>query len=194
MNYKKLFERSFLAGMCIGLAAYIYLTVGGIIGAVLFSLGLIAVLEFKADLFTGKYGFYKLKTEHWYDYILYPLCILWGNILGVVLVTICMPSTNPDIVNAIIQTRMTDSIGTLFAKGVGCGFLMTVAVYVYKQTHSYIGILLCIPAFILSGLNHCIADIFYWYSNGPFNWRWFITVAGNWFGCIIPMIYIENKE
>lgn len=192
--YKKLFEKSFLAGICIGLAAYIYLTVGGVIGAILFSVGLVGVLQFGLDLFTGKYGFYNLKTKKWYDWILYPLYILWGNVLGVVLVTICMPSVDPDIVNAIIQTRMTDNIGTLFAKGVGCGFLMTLAVYVYKQSKSYIGVLLCIPAFILSGMNHCIADIFYWYSDGLLNWRWFITVVGNWFGCILPMIYIEHKQ
>lgn len=43
-----------LAGICIGLGAVVYLSVGGPMGAVLFSIGLITVLTFKLKLFTGK--------------------------------------------------------------------------------------------------------------------------------------------
>jgi formate/nitrite transporter FocA (FNT family) len=47
---------SILAGMLIAMSGIAYLTVGGPIGASLFSLGLLAILHFKLELFTGKAG------------------------------------------------------------------------------------------------------------------------------------------
>jgi formate/nitrite transporter FocA (FNT family) len=48
--------KAILAGMLIVVGAVTYLTIGGIAGAVLFSIGLITILVFKLDLFTGKAG------------------------------------------------------------------------------------------------------------------------------------------
>lgn len=42
-----------LAGVSISLGAYIYLKVGGIIGAIMFSIGLISVIHFRFGLYTG---------------------------------------------------------------------------------------------------------------------------------------------
>ena len=47
---------SILAGMMIGLGAIVYLSVGKIVGAFMFSIGLLAILHFRCRLFTGKAG------------------------------------------------------------------------------------------------------------------------------------------
>ena len=47
---------SILAGMMIGLGAIVYLSVGEIAGAFMFSLGLLTILHYKFALFTGKAG------------------------------------------------------------------------------------------------------------------------------------------
>ena len=49
---------SILAGIFIALGCIIYLSIGGAVGAVLFSIGLLSVLYFKAHLFTGKAGLF----------------------------------------------------------------------------------------------------------------------------------------
>ena len=42
-----------------------------------------------------------------------------------------------------------------------CGILMYVAVSVYKENNTPLGIMFCIPVFILSGFEHSIADMCY---------------------------------
>ena len=50
-------------------------------------------------------------------------------------------------------------------KGVGhcfsCGILIYLAVELYKKTKSFIPVIMCVMAFILSGAEHSIADAFY---------------------------------
>ena len=48
--------QSILAGLMIALAAGINLAVGGPLGALLFSIGLLTILHFQFYLFTGKAG------------------------------------------------------------------------------------------------------------------------------------------
>ena len=48
---------SILAGICISLGGVAFLKVGGIVGAVLFSFGLITVVCYKMKLYTGVSGF-----------------------------------------------------------------------------------------------------------------------------------------
>ena len=70
---------SILAGIMIAVAATTYLSVGGIVGACLFSLGLMTILVFKWDLFTGKAGL--LATG---EIKIGKLIKIWfGNLVGV---------------------------------------------------------------------------------------------------------------
>ena len=49
----------------------------------------------------------------------------------------------------------------VFVDSIFCGILIYLAVNIYKEHKSIIGIFICIPVFILSGFEHCIADAFY---------------------------------
>ena len=47
---------SILAGIFIGIGGIVYLSVGGVCGALLFAVGLLTICHFKYALFTGKTG------------------------------------------------------------------------------------------------------------------------------------------
>lgn len=70
--------------------------------------------------------------------------------------------------------------------GIGCGFLMTVAVKGFQKTGNYLFVVLPVAVFILSGFNHCVADMFYIWL-GADTWRDFLslipTTIGNIIGC-----------
>ena len=65
--------KSILAGIAIAIGAYINLKIGGIAGAILFSVGLFLVCNFGLNLYTGKVG---------YTGIIKNLPILLGNLIG----------------------------------------------------------------------------------------------------------------
>lgn len=74
-NISKLLLSSILAGCCIGIGGTVFLKVGGVEGAVLFSIGLIAVVSYKLKLYTGAAGFVTKSN------ILY-LATVAGNFVG----------------------------------------------------------------------------------------------------------------
>ena len=70
--------KSIIAGLLIGLGGIMYLTIGGIAGAIFFSIGLLTILHFELNLFTGKAGLLA-------DLGIHParLGLIWiGNLLG----------------------------------------------------------------------------------------------------------------
>ena len=116
---------AFLAGICIGIAGFGYLAEKNIIGAVLFSFGLLAVVGYSWRLYTGTAGFFK-KGE-----FSQVLLILFGNILGcgaMSLILRCSPMPVQETAQGIMEARL--ALGPV--KGgilaIGCGFIMTTVV------------------------------------------------------------------
>ena len=91
---------SILAGIMIAIGGIVYLEVGGIIGAFLFSMGLLAVLNFKLELFTGKAGLLATNEIDWYS-----LGRIWiGNFIGTLITASVMASTSK---GAILAEKAT---------------------------------------------------------------------------------------
>ena len=69
---------SILAGFLIAMGGIINLILGGIPGALFFSLGLLTIVTFKYELFTGKAGLLTTgEIKPW------KLCTIWlGNFIG----------------------------------------------------------------------------------------------------------------
>lgn len=178
--------RSFIAGLFIGLAASIYLKVGGIIGSLLFAVGLIGVIVCGADLFTGKLGFIKIRHEYKVLYPFYPLTILTFNALGILIASWIWGGE----ATSIVETRLSTPLINIFWNAIGCGILMSIAVISSKR--SLIGVLLCVSAFILAGFPHCIADMYYYALDGRISWAWLLTVIGNWVGCAMPALIYKK--
>ena len=80
---------SILAGLMIAVGGVINLSVGGALGAFMFSLGLLTVLIFKFELFTGKAGL--LATN---EMKIGKLSEIWiGNFIGTAIVAILLTLT-----------------------------------------------------------------------------------------------------
>ena len=157
-------KSSILAGICIGIAGFGFLALGGIAGAVLFAFGLITVVCYKLKLYTGTAGFI-VKGEAGK-----LLIILLGNIVGCLMVALLARVSPMDLQGAarkILESRL--SIGPVRAGllAIGCGFLMTTAV-TFARRGQWLPLLFAVPMFILCGFPHCIADAFY-YLTVPFS-------------------------
>ncbi len=165
--------------ICNGILAGIMIGVGGCvslssdnkyIGALLFSLGLFAIIQFGFGLFTGKVGYIPLRKP---KYLLECLYTLIGNAIGTFFDAFLLGQTRiyPAISEkamGIVETKINDSYLSMFVMAIFCGLLMFLAVDNARisrtnQGHSEIvaGTLLCIVVFIICGFNHCIADMFY---------------------------------
>ena len=70
--------KSIMGGFMITLAAAIYLTVSGALGAFMFAIGLLTILIFQFNLFTGKAGLLAQKKIR----IIPLIDIWWGNFMG----------------------------------------------------------------------------------------------------------------
>lgn len=155
---KTIIKSSILAGICIGIAGFGFLAIGGIAGAVLFAFGLITVVCYKLKLYTGTAGFI-VRGE-----VGQLLLILLGNIIGclcVALLARLSPMPLQETAEKILSGRL--SIGPVRAGllAIGCGFLMTTAV-TFARRGMWLPLLFAVPMFILCGFPHCIADAFYY--------------------------------
>jgi formate/nitrite transporter FocA (FNT family) len=63
-----------------------------------------------------------------------------------------------------------------YAKGIGCGMLMSLATY--QKTPLWVTVM-AVATFILAGFNHCIADFYYMLVGGVFSWNLLLTILGN---------------
>ncbi len=174
-----------LAGCSISLGAFVYLKVGGPLGACLFSVGLLSVVTFGFGLFTGQIR----NFRNWRTDITWLLNILLCNIAGCILCSL-LCSGDADIIGAcrsIVERRAELGFLSSIATGAGCGFIMTLAVTGWKNGPW--PLLIGIPAFILAGLTHSVADAFYfavgWESiNTAAMGSYAGTVIGNFLGGI----------
>lgn len=76
MGVVNVLKSSFLSGICIGIAGFGYLARPDIVGSVLFTFALIAVVNYKLKLYTGTAGFIA-RNEVGHMFL-----VLFGNILG----------------------------------------------------------------------------------------------------------------
>ncbi|MBE6240286.1 MAG: hypothetical protein E7115_02145 [Bacteroidales bacterium] len=155
---------SIFAGIFIGTAGFGFLAsglqgqYGSLAGAVLFSLGLLAVVGYRLKLYTGTAGFIK-KNEVGTLFL-----ILLGNILGCLMLGLLARVSPMDIQGAaqkVLELRLKTGALNCGLLGIGCGLLMTTAVTFARQKH-YLPLLFAVPLFIICGFTHCVADAFYY--------------------------------
>ena len=84
-------------------------------------------------------------------------------------------------------------------RAIFCGILMYTAVAIYKEKGSPLGIFFCVPVFILSGFEHSIADMFYFFCARMFSLEVFVflalVVVGNSVGgMFIPALRMLAEE
>ena len=165
---KQTFRSSVLSGIAVGIAGWGYLAYPNIIGAVLFSFGLLTVVNYKLKLYTGTAGFVALRDEEgksrFWGAVGELLFILFGNIVGCLLVSLfarLSPIELGESAQKILEGRL--AIGPLRSGllAVGCGFIMTTVV-TFAREGKPLALLFGVPLFINCGFPHCLADAFYY--------------------------------
>ena len=183
---------SILAGMMIAIGCTINLTIGGIAGALFFSMGLLTILTLKFELFTGKAGL--LVTNEIKPGKLFR--IWFRNFIGTAALAFLLVFTPRGLVLAeeaskIVAIRIVNGPFVNLIYGIMCGMLMFMAVKTFTVSDGNpIYAMLPVAIFILCGFNHCIADMFY-LNMGAIKLKDYLvlipTTIGNLIGCnIIP--------
>lgn len=161
----KTLRSAIFAGIYIGTAGFGFLAsgiqsevYGSLVGAVLFSLGLMAVVGYKLKLYTGTAGFIN-KNE-----IGQLFLILLGNIIGCLCLGILSRISPMDIQSAaqkVLELRLKTGALRCGLLGIPCGLLMTTAV-TFARKGNMLPLLFAVPLFIVCGFTHCVADAFYY--------------------------------
>lgn len=155
------------AGMMIGIGGTVYLSISNsIIGAIFFSVGLLTICIYKMNLYTGMIGYI---IENKLNYIVTLLLTLIGNFIGTMITSLLVLNTR--IANLSVRAKeisaikINDNYLSVFILSIFCGMLMYIAVNTFKKGKDsivrYLAIFICVIVFILSGFEHCIANMYY---------------------------------
>lgn len=182
---KQLVSKSTLAGLLISLGATAFLTADNkTVGALLFSIGLTAVILLEANLYTGKIGYVNSKAK-----LISAALILIQNLLVALVCGLIFYSTKNNICENLWLNKLTKSWHEFLFDSIGCGICIYLSVELYKKTSSIFVIVLGVLVFILSGFEHCIADIFYLSASMSFDLKSIlyilIAIIGNSIGSLL---------
>jgi len=202
----RLLRSSIFAGIAIGTAGFGFLAsgvqseaYGSLVGAVLFSFGLLTVVGYGLKLYTGTAGFIR-KNEVGSLFL-----ILLGNIIGclcVALLSRVSPLAIQDAAQNILELRLRTGALRCGLLGIGCGFIMTTAVH-FARKKQYMPLLFGVPLFIVCGFTHCVADAFYYLCVPLAFWKanflsiitvYFCIVLGNLIGCNLYRIVLAKEQ
>lgn len=148
--------KAILAGICIAIGCNVYLACDNrYVGSVLFATGLMTILLFELNLYTGKVGYIVNNKP---DFIKVVAIILLGNFIGCLITGLCFPS---ELATVLCENKLQIPFGNVFCKSIMCGLLMFIAVDAYKTHKTFVPAIFCVATFILSGYEHSIADIAY---------------------------------
>ncbi len=178
MKRTMVFLSGILAGFCVGLGGLVFLSVENrIVGSALFTVGLFVICTFGFHLFTGKVC-YVFQNDQ--DYAL-DLPVIWlGNLAGtgiaagMGLLGRSAPALREKALTMCV-VKMDDSLLSLFVLGILCNILIYIAVDGYRRNPhelgKYLSLFFGVMVFILSGTEHCVADMFYFWIAGVWGGR-----------------------
>ncbi len=195
-------KTSLFAGVLIAIAGWGFLA-NPVLGMFLFCVGLIAVVKYQTRLYTGTAGF----LSSWRD-IPSLLLILLGNIAGclaVASVALVSPLPLGEAAIKVISSRLAVGWWGTGLLAIGCGLLMSLAVDFARKNRDFsdwLPLLFAVPAFILCGFPHCVADAFYCcvylFSASDIPWLslaayYGAIVLGNFIGCNIYRLFTSKQ-
>lgn len=160
---KSAFWGGIAAGMLVGIGGTVFLSCENrVTGAVLFAVALICICIMGFYLYTGKIGMF-IENPTKESAVALPVGLL-GNAIGAVLMGVAAAIIKPALIDKAVASCSAKLEGGLlvgFLAAIFCGVLMYAAVKTYALKGTLVGIIFCIPTFILSGFEHSVADMYY---------------------------------
>ena len=198
----KTFKSAIFAGIFISIGGLAFLTMGNIIGPILFTFGLISVVHYKLFLYTGTVGFLELiginkaTLNNWAAI----LTIIIGNAIGCLIVASLAQYggfTFTIFADNIVNSRLSQPLIEVMVRAIGCGVIMTTAVQ-FARDNKFLPLLFGVPLFIYCGFYHSIADTFYYLMSTlkptlTMIYTLFTTYVGNYFGCSLYKLLLTKK-
>ena len=177
------------AALLIGLGDYVLLKVGNPVGPVLFAFGLLGVCVLGLNLFTGKCGFLFEDKIKIFELIL----VLISNLIFGYLFGALFGLADGEVSTmAGLKVLSWELSLAFFIKAALCGMIMYLAVKLYKKGTS-LGILIGVPLFIFSGMQHSIANVITLGVSLEFSKELvliiLLCVAGNFLGAILAWLF-----
>ena len=163
----KILIKAILASIMISIGGTIYLSLENkMVGAFLFSIGLLMICVNGYNLYTGKIGYIIERKK---GYLIELLITLIGNFIGTVSCGLVLSYTRinssiKEVAAKICTIKLNDNLLSIFILSIFCGMLMYLAVDLYKKKTDfgrYLGIFLGVTVFILAGFEHCVANMYY---------------------------------
>jgi len=205
MTKERILLNAVMAGLFIGLAGLIYLSVENkVIGAVLFSFGLLMVVSKGYFLYTGKVG-YLIPYEKGYVWLLVKTFL--GNVIGIGLVGLLYQfSGKSDVIDQAALLSLTKLESTWYQTlilAIFCGMLMYVAVQGYKvmklDLMKVLVVIFAVTIFILSKFEHSVANLLYFFIGGTWSIKAIfyilLWVLGNGIGAVsLNIIEVKLKD
>ena len=208
---KEFVYRSILSGVFICIAAFVFLMVENpIIGSFFFSLGLLSIVAYRFNLFTGYVG-YLPAVENPTTYYFQSFFVWFWNLIGTGIASFLLKHTTAyTLIQNRVSTMMVAKANTPFSSimilGIFCGILMFTAVEAYKSplikndVTKVVILILCVVVFINAKFEHSIANMAYaglcsTTLNSVLLWKVIIaSTLGNFIGCCtIPFLIEKNN-
>ena len=212
MEHIKSLIRGILAGIAISFGGFLCIRTNAIasntiLGSFLFSFGLILICNFNFNLYTGKICYlFDNKEKKLVKKILELLIILLGNLLGTLFFSTILKFVMADnLINESVLDTLKNSVASklnyswyqMIGLSFFCGMLVYIAVEGFKKIDNmfgkYVVLILAIGGFIVSGFEHSIANMFYYFLSGNYSFIAFLSlllcVIGNSIGGLfIPLL------
>ncbi|MBN3490336.1 formate/nitrite transporter family protein [Acholeplasma equirhinis] len=186
-----------LSGIVVGIVATTYLALKNenmILGAFLFGFGLLSICTLDFKLFTGRVAYIIDEKP---SYLLDLLYIVVGNLIGLsffaLLVHISGMTTVIENAHHLVEAKLDAPIYSIFTKAIICGFLMYLGVEGYKRVPNDVAKVVlnifAVVIFIFAGVEHSIANAYYFVVSGSFTWEvllaFIVMLLGNGVGSVL---------
>lgn len=190
------------AGILISIGGAVYLSCDNkYVGAVLFSVALLCICYMGYSLYTGKICY--IPEKHTKDDISVLLTGLLGNVTATTICGYALTYAIPKLKEAALTSctvKLEQNFLQTVIRAVFCGILIYLAVDIFKKHKTPLGIIFCIPVFILSGYEHSVADMFYFAASGivslkAFVFIWLVIFGNTIGGMLIPLLsFLGGKK
>ena len=167
----------------IGIGSAVFLNCpNSIVGAFLFSIGLITIMMFGFKLYTGEIGYLRQLNQ-----IPFILTVLIGNFIGCAAILI-IPTNNAE---QVVINKLNCGLPYVFGKAILCGIIIYVCVAIYRATKNWYIVIIGVPTFILCGAEHSIADMCFIFAAHEFTLKALVFIMVVIIGNAVGALFIS---